>query len=44
MMHFNTEVLTSLGIALEHYKGKHVLESLNVSGNYIRDDGLETLS
>lgn len=44
MMHFNTEVLTSLGIALQHFKGKKVLEYLNVSDANIRDDGLETLA
>lgn len=44
MIHFNTEVLTSLGIALEEYKGKEVLESLNISGCDIKDIGLETLA
>ncbi|CAD8076414.1 unnamed protein product [Paramecium sonneborni] len=44
MMQFNTEVLTSLGIALQHYKGDKVLEYLNVSDTSIKNDGLDTLA
>ncbi|CAD8144984.1 unnamed protein product [Paramecium pentaurelia] len=44
MMQFNTEVLTSLGIALQHYKGDKVLEYLNVSDTNIKNEGLDTLA
>jgi hypothetical protein len=44
MMKFNTEVLTSLGIGLQCFKGKRVLESLNIGGCYIKNDGLQTLA
>lgn len=40
MIHFDVEVLTSLGIALEEYKGKEVLDSLNISDCNIKDLGL----
>lgn len=43
-MHFNTEVLSSLTIALQIYKGKRSLEYLNISGNRIGNDGLKTIS
>ncbi|KAM3141896.1 hypothetical protein pb186bvf_005982 [Paramecium bursaria] len=44
MMHFNTEALTSLAIALQHYKGKKVLEYLNMSYTLLGDQGLLTLA
>ena len=43
-MMFNTEVLTSLAIGLEHFKGKKILESLNLGGCYIKNEGLNTLA
>ncbi|CAD8099947.1 unnamed protein product [Paramecium primaurelia] len=44
MMQFTTDVLTSLGMALQHYKGKKVLEYLNIGDTNIRNQGVEVLA
>lgn len=44
MMSFNTEVITNLGIALQHYKGDKVLEYLNVSDTNMGNEGLDILA
>ncbi|CAD8108806.1 unnamed protein product [Paramecium sonneborni] len=44
MMQFTTDVLTSLGMALQHYKGEKILEYLNIGDNNIRNQGLEVLA
>lgn len=38
MMDFTTDVLTSLGMALQHYKGKKkILEYLNIGYSHIKN-------
>lgn len=37
MMEFTNDVLISLGIALQQYKGKRILEHLNIGYCYIRN-------
>ncbi|CAD8184782.1 unnamed protein product [Paramecium octaurelia] len=44
MMQFTTDVLTSLGMALQHYKGKKVLEYLNIGDTNIKNQGVEVLA
>ncbi|CAD8088015.1 unnamed protein product [Paramecium primaurelia] len=44
MMQFTTDVLTSLGMALQHYKGKKVLEYLNIGDTNIRNQGVKVLA
>ncbi|CAK84495.1 unnamed protein product (macronuclear) [Paramecium tetraurelia] len=44
MMQFTTDVLTTLGMALQHYKGKKVLEYLNIGDTNIRNQGVEVLA
>ncbi|CAD8101826.1 unnamed protein product [Paramecium sonneborni] len=44
MMQFTTDVLTSLGMALQHFKGQKVLEYLNIGDTNIRNQGIEVLA
>ncbi|CAK95188.1 unnamed protein product (macronuclear) [Paramecium tetraurelia] len=44
MMQFTTDVLTSLGMALQHFKGKKVLEYLNIGDTNIKNQGVEVLA
>lgn len=39
MMHFNAEVIISLSMALQNYKGNRVLDYLNIGYNHIRNEG-----